>query len=328
MSFRLTSIINPGCPLLIYTLTLNPAVDKVLFMDAFQPSKTNRLSRTLETIGGKGTHVSIGLQLLAVKNVALGVSLGATGKKIQGMLADWGVESNFLHYDLDQMESRTNYELVEMTHRVCTMLTEQGPLLPAMITDDLIVQITELLQPLDVLVLTGDASNVEDKLIYSKLAEVAKKKGALIYLDASGVYLKEALPSRPFLIKPNLEELSYLAGHELNTESDIIKAMQNLDQFGILIIAMTWSGNGAIVKNGLHFYRVQPIKVDAINEGGCGDAFLSALIAGMERQDDFIETLKTASAVASATAESEITAGFDLLRVESLRDQAVVTQIQ
>ena len=312
---------------MIYTLTLNPAIDKVLFLDELQPSKTNRLCRTLETIGGKGTHVSIGLQLLGVGSVALGVSLGENGNKIQGMLADWGVNTQFLHYDLAQMESRTNYEIVELNNRTCTMLTEQGPILPASITDDLILQITELLKPGDALILTGDASNVEDKIIYSKLGEVAKKNGAMIYLDASGAYLKEALPSSPFLIKPNLEELSYLAGRELTTEAGIIKAMQELDQFGIQIIAMTWSGNGAIVKNGVNFYRVDPIKVEVINEGGCGDAFLAALIAGIERNDDFVETLKTASAVASATAESEITAGFDLLRAESLRNQTVVTKI-
>jgi len=312
---------------LIYTLTLNPAIDKVLFLDELQPVKTNRLSRSIETIGGKGTHVSIALLLLGVPSVALGISLGETGKKIQRMLSNWGVDTQFLHYDLDQMEARTNYEIVELNTRVCTMLTEQGPMLPAMITDMLIAQITNLLNPGDVLVLTGDASNVEDKIIYSKLGEVAKKKDALIYLDASGAYLKEALPSSPFLIKPNLEELSFLANRDLQTEVEIINAMKELEQYGIQIIAMTWSGNGAIVKNGPDFYRVKPIVVDVINEGGCGDAFLAALIAGIAQKENFVETLKTASAVSSATAESEITAGFDPLRAESLRTQAVVTKI-
>jgi 1-phosphofructokinase family hexose kinase len=312
---------------LIYTLTLNPAVDKVLFLDDLQPSKTNRLSRSIETIGGKGTHVSIGLQLLGVKSVALGISLGENGKKIQGMLANWGVDTLFLHYDMNQLESRTNYEIVEMNNRRCTMLTEKGPMLPASITDDLITQISELLKPGDALILTGDASNVKDKVIYSKLGAVAKKKGALIYLDASGAYLKAALPSSPFMMKPNLEELSYLASRDLRTEIEIISAMKDLDQFGIQIIAMTWSGNGAIVKNGHNYYRIEPIKVEVINEGGCGDAFLAALAAGIERKDDFVETLKTASAVASATAETEITAGFDPIRAESLRNQAVVTRI-
>lgn len=312
---------------MIYTLTLNPAIDKVLFLAELQASKTNRLNRTIETIGGKGTHVSIGLKLLGVSSIALGISLGDNGKKIQRMLANWGVENRFLHYDLDQMESRTNYEIVELKTRVCTMLTEQGPILPTFMTNDLIAQITMTLLPGDALVLTGDASNVEDKAIYSKLIDVAKNTGAQIYLDASGAYLKEALPSSPLLIKPNLEELSFLAGRDLHSEAEIIQAMQELDSFGIQIIAMTWSGNGAIVKNGADFFRVEPVKVNAINEGGCGDAFLSAMIAGLAQELPFIEILKTASAVAAATAESEITAGFDLYRADALKSKAVVIQI-
>jgi fructose-1-phosphate kinase PfkB-like protein len=68
---------------LIFTVTLNPAVDKILFLDEFQRYRTNRLTRTLETIGGKGTHVSINLKLQDVQNIALGITVGKNGKKIK-----------------------------------------------------------------------------------------------------------------------------------------------------------------------------------------------------------------------------------------------------
>ena len=112
------------------------------------------------------------------------------------------------------------------------------------------------------LVLTGDASNVEDTAIYSRLTLVAKELGAKVFLDASGHYLKEGLKSSPFLIKPNFEELCFIAGRDLKTEAEIVAAMQSLDGFNIPMIAMTWGRNGAIVKNGRDFYRVNPIKVD------------------------------------------------------------------
>jgi len=312
---------------LIYTLTLNPAIDKVLFLDEIRRAKTNRLTRSVETIGGKGTHVSINLKLLGIHSIALGVSLGETGKKITKMLTDWQVQQKFLHYDLENMESRTNVEIVETKDHTCTMLTERGPILPRTITDDLTTQVNRFLQSGDALILTGDASNVEDTTIYSTLSAMANNLGAKVFLDASGVYLKEGLPSKPFLIKPNLEELCFLAGRELKTESDILTAMRELDQSGIQIIAMTWAGKGAIIKNGSDYFRVEPIKVDVINEGGCGDAFLAAIVAGIERQEEFIETLKLASAVAAAAAESELTAGFDPIRAEFLKKQARVTKI-
>ena len=313
---------------MIYTLTLNPAVDKILFLDEFQRSLTNRLTQTLETIGGKGTHVSINLKLQDVQSTALGIALGENGKKIIKILEGWDVAVQFLQYDLPGKESRTNYAIVENSGHICTMLTERGPILPTSITDDLIKQIRGLVKAGDMLVLTGDASNVEDTAIYSELTMIAKELGGRVYLDASGHYLKEGLNSSPFLIKPNFEELCFIAGRDLKTEAEIVTAMQSLDEFNIPMIAMTWGGNGAIVKNGRDFYRVNPIKVETINEGGCGDAFLSAIIAGIEKNMGTEETLKTAASIAAAAAESEITAGFDPSRAAELKKLAVVIKIQ
>jgi fructose-1-phosphate kinase PfkB-like protein len=113
----------------------------------------------------------------------------------------------------------------------------------------------------------------------------------------------------------------------LKTEADVVAAMQALDGFDIPMIAMTWSGNGAIVKNGRDFYRVKPIQVQTLNEGGCGDAFLSAVIAGIEKDLGIINTLKLAAAVAAAAAETETTVGFDPRRAGELQKQAVVVRI-
>lgn len=244
------------------------------------------------------------------------------------MLGDCGEDVCFLHYDLPEMESRTNYQIVENSGHICTMVTERGPILPESITNDLLDQIEGLVRSSDMLVLTGDASNIEDKSIYSKLTSAANKCGAKVFLDASGPYLKEGLKSHPFLLKPNYEELCFIAGRDLKTEANIIAAMQDLDEFDIPMIAMTWSDNGAIVKNDRDYYRVYPIKVDVINEGGCGDAFLSAIIAGIDNNLSIAETLISAAAVAAAAAETEITVGFDPVRAEELKEQAVVIKLR
>jgi 1-phosphofructokinase family hexose kinase len=312
---------------LIFTVTLNPAVDKIIFLDEFHRSRTNRLTHTLETIGGKGTHVSINLKLQDVQSTALGITLGENGRKIEKLLETWGIQHQFLHYDLPGLESRTNYEIVENSGHTCSMLTERGPILPVNITEDLLLQIKRLVKPGDMLVLTGDASNVEDAAIYCKLTLAARELGAKVILDASGDYLKEGLNTSPLLIKPNLEELCFITGRDLKTESEIVAAMQGLEGFNIPIIAMTWGGNGAIVKDRGAFYRVHPLEVQAVNEGGCGDAFLSAMIAGIEKRMGMQETLKTAAAISAAAAESEITAGFDPTRAALLKNKAVVHKI-
>jgi 1-phosphofructokinase family hexose kinase len=312
---------------LIYTVTLNPAVDRILFLDEFRKSRTNRLTRSLETIGGKGTHVSINLKLQGVTSIALGIALGENGRKILGLLQGWGVEEKFLDYDLPGMESRMNYQIVEESDRISTMLTERGPLLPVDITDALLKQIRGLIKAGDMLVLTGDASNVEDTAIYSKLTGVAVELGGRVFLDASGEYLREALKSGPYLIKPNLEEICHLSGKDLKTDGEIVAALRELDEFNIPMIAMTWGGNGAIVKHERDYYRVYPLKVETVNEGGCGDAFLSAIIAGIEKKWDIEQTLRLAASVAAATSESEATVGFDPSRAAQLMQQVLVDRI-
>lgn len=312
---------------MIYTVTINPAIDKILFLNRFDRSRTNRLTRTVETIGGKGTHVSINLNLQGVKNIALGIAFGQNGKKIINLLHTLGVEEKFLIYEIEAFESRTNYEIVEATDHACTMLTEKGPVLPRHITDDLINQIQELVKDGDSLILTGDASNVEDTTIYSKITKIAKDLGLKVFLDASGNYLSEGLASCPFLIKPNLEELSFVAGRELKTVEDIVTAMRGLDRFNIPVITMTWSNKGAIVKFGGDFFRIHPVDVEAVNEAGCGDAFLSAMVAGFDAGENIIHILKTAGAVAAATAESELTVGFEPERAKELIVKVIVEKI-
>jgi fructose-1-phosphate kinase PfkB-like protein len=207
------------------------------------------------------------------------------------------------------------------------MVTEKGPILPMFVTNDLLDQLDQLILPGDIVVLTGDASNVEDTSIYAKMSEIAKDHDAKVFLDASGPYLAEGLKSRPYLIKPNLEELGHITGRELSSEADIISALIALSEFGIEIIAMTWSGKGALIKYGEDIYKIDPIKVNVINEGGCGDAFLAAIIAGIVKGSTIEEILKFAGAVAGAAAENEITAGFDPTRADKLINDIVVTKL-
>lgn len=313
---------------MIYTVTLNPAIDKILFIDEHLPGRTARLNRTLESIGGKGTHVSINLKALGVKSIALGITLGKNGQKIQQMMSDLGVDTLFLHYDCNGMESRTNFVMVEEAKRRCTMVADRGPILSAAMTDALTQQLRSLLQPGDILVLTGDARNVEDTSIYTCLAREAGALGAKVALDASGPYLAEGLKSKPFLIKPNLEELCFLAGRELDGEADIVAALVKLREAGVESIAMTWGPNGAFFASGNQIYRVEPVEANTVNETGCGDAYLAAILTGLTQGMDTEEMLTLAAAVSAATAESELTTGFDHDRVRELRKQVRVKRLQ
>ena len=107
----------------IHTVTLNPAIDQILYLPSFQPEVTNRLTGSTQGLGGKGTHVSINLKQLGLDNAAFGIVHGQTGERIIHMLEKQGITVRFLHET--QQDSRTNYLLIE-ENGTCTCLSSQG----------------------------------------------------------------------------------------------------------------------------------------------------------------------------------------------------------
>lgn len=94
------------------------------------------------------------------------------------------------------------------------------------------------------------------------------------------------------------------------------------------MIAMTWGSNGAFFANADHIWRIEPIAVNAANEAGCGDAYLAAILTGLTQNMLTEDMLTMAAAVSAATAESELTAGFDTNRMQELRKLVRVSRLR
>lgn len=154
-----------------------------------------------------------------------------------------------------------------------------------------------------------------------------KDKKIKIFLDASGPTLEKCLDASPFLIKPNQDELSQLCGKDLQTEADIVSAIESLSRCSIPIIAVSLGGDGSIVKYNDTIYRVIPPEVSVCNTIGCGDCFLSGMIYGIEKNYPIEKTLTIATAVSAATAESRFSVGFDPVRAKKLAGQVKITQL-
>lgn len=130
------------------------------------------------------------------------------------------------------------------------------------------------------------------------------------------------------MIKPNLDELSTLAGYSIpEDDTSIIKAIDSLDRYGVEIIAVSLGGNGSIVKTPEGVYRVHPPKVDVINTIGCGDCYLAGFVYGLSKGYDMEETIRTATGVSAATAESQLSAGYDYSRAMELKNQVTIEKI-
>lgn len=302
---------------MICTLTINPAIDRLFYIDSCKKNSTNRIKDVKDVLGGKGTHVSVNLDLLGYENRAYGISFGNTGKEILKLLNCKEINTEFLHYK--EGNSRINYAVIE-EDGCCTLFSEKGKLITKDKCEALISKMVEEIKADDILVMSGDASNTEIPLIYCEIMDRLEDKHVKIFLDTSSNNLREGLKRKPFLIKPNENELSQIVGRDISgKEKEIIQGIREVAKFGVECVTVTCGGDGSYAYYNEKFYHVHPVKVKVANTIGCGDAFLSGMAYGFANNLDFLETLTIASAISSATAESNITVGFDVERARELK---------
>ena len=94
---------------MIYTVTFNPAIDYVVWLDGLRPGAVNRARRELIQFGGKGINVSVMLARLGVESTALGFLAGFTGRAVEQGLVQDGIRTDFIH--LDEGFTRINVKL-------------------------------------------------------------------------------------------------------------------------------------------------------------------------------------------------------------------------
>lgn len=282
---------------MIYTVTFNPAIDYVLHLDKLNVGEINR-SDTEEIVnGGKGINVSTVLTNLGVDNIALGFCAGFTGDAIENGVRSSGVKTDFIH--LKNGFSRIN---VKIRAEQDTDINGQGPSIEPGDIEKLYKKL-DALKNGDILVLAGSIPNTLPKDIYEKILERLDGRGIRFVVDATGQLLVNVLKYRPFLIKPNNDELSEIFGRQLESDEEIIEYAQKLRSMGAENVLVSMGGKGAILvtaegclKRGIPSCGV--VK----NTVGAGDSMVAGFLYGYLKTNDYEYALKTGTAAGSATA--------------------------
>lgn len=285
---------------MVYTVTFNPAVDYVVKMSDISLGRINRTACEEIFPGGKGINVSIVLQQLGVTNCALGFSAGFTGIAIEAMLAKKGVKTDFVK--LKDGFSRINVKLRAGEE---TEINGQGPEIPEEKIQELLAKLGGLASG-DIVVLAGSVPSSISDDIYERILCSLETKGILAVVDATGDLLKNVLKYRPFLIKPNNNELGEIFGRELKSVDEIIDCASKLKEMGARNVLISMAGDGAILLDEtgkVHQIGVPQGKV--VNSVGAGDSMVAGFIAGYLDRYDYDYALKLGTAAGSATAFSE-----------------------
>lgn len=294
---------------MIYTVTFNPALDYIVFLDDMKLGDINRATRESIFYGGKGINVSTILNTLGLETTALGFVAGFTGKAIEEGLASLGIHTDFIH--LPEGNSRIN---VKVKHGDETEINGQGPV----ITDEAIEALfakLDTLTPEDILVLAGSIPNTLPEDIYERILARLEGKGIRIAVDATKDLLLNVLKYHPFLIKPNNHELGEMFHTVCKTKEEIEHYAKELQKMGAGNVLISMAGDGAILitEEGETIQMGTP-KGKVINSVGAGDSMVAGFLAGYLKNGSYEEALKTGTAAGSATAFSEGLASMEMFQ--------------
>lgn len=285
---------------MIYTVTFNPALDYVVFLDGLKLGEINRATRESIFYGGKGINVSTILNMLGMETTALGFVAGFTGKAIEEGLAAEGMHTDFMR--LPEGNSRIN---VKVKHGDETEINGQGPVITKEALDALFEKLSALKDD-DILVLAGSIPNTLPEDIYEKILAALAGKETRIVVDATKDLLLNVLKYHPFLIKPNNHELGEMFDTVCETKEDIEYYARKLQEKGARNVLISMAGDGAILitEDGASIQMGTP-KGKVINSVGAGDSMVAGFVAGYLKSGSYEEALKTGTAAGSATAFSE-----------------------
>ena len=286
---------------MIYTVTFNPALDYVVDMADFRLGEINRTEREIIYPGGKGINVSLVLKNLGYDSVALGFEAGHTGDMLIGMLRSFGCRSDFVH--VAQGATRINVKVrAKGENAPETAINGQGPKISSEELKALYDRLDKL-QSGDILVLAGSVPSSLSFDTYSDIMSCLEKKDVSFVVDATGELMLNALRHKPFLIKPNDEELGEIFGKKLTTKEEIWEHAEKLQELGARNVLISRGGDGAmfIGEDGTRLECPAP-EGKLVNSVGAGDAMVAGFLAGWLEYGDYKTAFKMGICSGSATA--------------------------
>lgn len=309
---------------MIVTVTMNPAIDKTIEIEALLPGGLNRIQKVEYDAGGKGINVSKTIHELGGSSIAVGFLGGNSGKTIASVLDEWGIENDFIWVD---GETRTNTKVYEKSGAL-TELNEPGPQIGKEQQEELVRKLESYANGQTLFVLAGSIPNGVDKQIYSEIIPRVHAKGAKVLLDADGELFRNALKEKPDIIKPNRVELEEYFGFDYRVSmEELLEAARKLQGQGIETVAVSMGKSGAMMVREGYEVKCPALSVKAHSTVGAGDAMVAALAYAWENKLDNEQTVRLCMAASAGAVTTIGTKPPTRAVVDELMGQVVIEQI-
>lgn len=283
----------------VYTCTMNLAIDLFIETEHMLASKVNRTLSDDVQANGKGVNVSFIMKQLGISTTAIGFAGGFTGKFIADTLVSKDIGAQFV--EVDGLTRINVFTKVNADHKEFK-LVNRGPLVGTEAQRKLLEQIKSFKER-DYLVVSGSLPRGVEPEILTEISKIAQEKGLYLIFDVSHPTVLESLAYRPYLLKPNEEELADWFGKETLSHDGIIDCAKELVKQGAQNILVSLGEAGAVaVNSALEVFECNAPQGEVVNTACAGDTLLATFLTGLIKQEAITAVLPRSVAAGSSTA--------------------------
>jgi 1-phosphofructokinase family hexose kinase len=283
---------------LIVTLTINPAIDRIISIDRLAFEDRAYINSSRESAGGRGINVSSVIHSFGGETLAVLISGGDSGKRLEGLLGKCGYRIAVVPV---QNEIRTNLTITDK-HGLTVNLNEPGPQLGKAEVARVERVVRDTLDHASWLMICGSIPPGVPPAFYGKLVSMARQKKVKTLLHADGEALREGIAARPTVVSPNQQEAGRLLGQTLLTRTHYLEAAERIRQLGADSVVLTLGSRGAVGAFADGLMEALPPRIDAVCPIGAGDALMAAYAWARERRTSAADALRWGVAAGTAKA--------------------------
>ena len=293
---------------MILTVTLNTSIDKLYLMSGVRPETVMRVKEVHNTAGGKGLNVSRIAGKLGEEVVATGFVGGFNGKYLESLVDTRLVRCAFTHVEA---ETRSCINIWDLSDGRSTEYLEPGAPVTGEDVSRFLADFDRELPRADVVTISGSIPGGAPEDIYCDLIRRCRGAGIPVMVDTSGSRLISAVREKPYLIKPNEDEIAQLTGRTFAGREEAARALMDLHEGGIPYVVLSLGAEGALLACDRGVFHGKAPEITPRNTVGCGDSMLAGFAVGFARRLPWEETFRIALAVSAASALSLFTGHFE-----------------
>jgi 1-phosphofructokinase family hexose kinase len=309
----------------ILSAGLTPAWQQVVVFDAFRYGEVNRAREVHWIASGKVFNAAIAAHRLGGPVRALAPVGRQQSDQIDDDLSQLGVPFRFV---LTHAPTRVCTTIIDRGSRKITELVENGQPLTAEELAAFRDAYAEEAARAEVAILIGSLPSGTPASYYRELVE---RTPCPAVLDFRGEGLLACLDLKPFVVKPNREELTQTVGRPLETDDELLQAMQSLNRRGAQWVIVTQGSGPAWITTEKAAWRAHPIPMapqDVVNPIGCGDAFTAAIACAIHEGRDLLDGVRLGLAAAHANLRQLCQCRFDPTGVRDRANDVRIEELQ